>query len=184
MEINQQIRDLLDSFGINQEDGLSYLLSVYYECRPSYTPTILIQKINATNILGIGASRELIWNIPLFISSVEDDSKWNWVEAWNQSFGDINPKRKGSDKDCIIRMKKFFAENPEVRKEDVIGATKLYFSSLNSRDYLTSSHYFIVKGSIRNRDRVSALEVWVQRYQQEMSEAPESTGDDLSIKMQ
>lgn len=184
MEINQQIRDLLDSFGINQEDGLSYLLSVYFECRPSYTPTILIQKINATNILGIGASRELIWNIPLFISSVEDDSKWNWVKAWNQSFGDINPKRKGSDKDCIIRMKKFFAENPEVRKEDVIGATKLYFSSLNSRDYLTSSHYFIVKGSIRNKDRVSALEVWVERYQQEMSEIPESTGDDLSIKMQ
>ena len=184
MEINQQIRDLLDSFGINQEDGLSYLLSVYFECRPSYTPTILIQKINATNILGIGASRELIWNIPLFVASVEADGKWDWVKAWNQSFGDINPKRKGSDKDCIIRMKKFFAENPEVRKEDVIGATKLYFNSLSSRDYLTSSHYFIVKGSIRNRDRVSALEIWVQRYQQEMLEAPESTGDDLSIKMQ
>ena len=184
MEINQQIRDLLDSFGINQEDGLSYLLSVYFECRPSYTPTILIQKLNATNILGIGASRELIWNIPLFIASVEADNKWDWVKAWNQSFGDINPKRKGSDKDCIIRMKKFFSENPEVRKEDVIGATKLYFNSLSSRDYLTSSHYFIVKGSIRNRDRVSALEIWVQRYQQEMSEIPESTGDDLSIKMQ
>ena len=184
MGINQQIRDLLDSFGINQEDGLSYLLSVYFECRPSYTPTILIQKLNATNILGIGASRELIWNIPLFVASVEADGKWDWVKAWNQSFGDINPKRKGSDKDCIIRMKKFFAENPEVRKEDVIGATKLYFNSLSSRDYLTSSHYFIVKGSIRNRDRVSALEIWVQRYQQEMLEAPESTGDDLSIKMQ
>ena len=184
MEINQQIRDLLDSFGINQEDGLSYLLSVYFECRPSYTPTILIQKINATNILGIGASRELIWNIPLFVSSVETDGKWDWVKLWNKSFGDINPKRKGSDKDCIIRMKKFFSENPEVRKEDVIGATKLYFNSLSSRDYLTSSHYFIVKGSVRNRDRVSALEVWVERYQQEMSEAPESTGDDLSIKMQ
>ena len=184
MEINQQIRDLLDSFGINQEDGLSYLLSVYFECRPSYTPTILIQKLNATNILGIGASRELIWNIPLFVASVEADGKWDWVKAWNQSFGDINPKRKGSDKECIIRMKKFFGENPEVRKEDVIGATKLYFNSLSSRDYLTSSHYFIVKGSIRNRDRVSALEIWVQRYQQEMLEAPESTGDDLSIKMQ
>lgn len=184
MEINQQIRDLLDSFGINQEDGLSYLLSVYYDCRPSYTPTILIQKINATNILGIGASRELIWNIPLFITSVESEDKWEWVKHWNQSFGDINPKRKGSDKDCIIRMKKFFAENPEVRKEDVIGATKLYFNSLSSRDYLTSSHYFIVKGSVRNRDRVSALEVWVQRYQQEISEVPEDSGDDLSIKMQ
>ena len=184
MEINQQIRDLLDSFGINQEDGLSYLLSVYFECRPSYTPTILIQKLNATNILGIGASRELIWNIPLFVASVEADGKWDWVKAWNQSFGDINPKRKGSDKDCIIRMKKFFAENPEVRKEDVIGATKLYFNSLSSRDYLTSSHYFIVKGSIRNRDKLSALAVWVERYQQEMLEAPESTGDDLSIKMQ
>lgn len=182
MEINQQIRDLLDSFGINQEDGLSYLLSVYYDCRPSYTPTILIQKINATNILGIGASRELIWNIPLFVSSVETDGKWDWVKAWNKSFGDINPKRKGTDKDCILRMKKFFSENPEVRKEDVVNATQMYFSSLTDRQYLISSHYFIYKGV--GRDKLSALAGWVERYQQEMSEAPESTGDDLSIKMQ
>lgn len=182
MEINQQIRDLLDSFGINQEDGLSYLLSVYFECRPSYTPTILIQKINATNILGIGASRELIWNIPLFVASVEIDSKWDWVKLWNKSFGDINPKRKGTDKDCIIRMKKFFAENPEVRKEDVINATQMYFSSLTDRQYLISSHYFIYKGV--GRDKLSALAGWVERYQQEMSEIPEATGEDLSIKMQ
>ena len=182
MEINPQIRDLLDSFGINQEDGLSYLLSIYFECRPSYTPTILIQKINATNILGIGASRELIWNIPLFIASVETDGKWDWVKLWNKSFGEISPKRRGTDKDCIIRMKKFFAENPEVRKEDVVNATQMYFSSLTDRQYLTSSHYFIYKGV--GRDKLSALEVWVERYQQEMSEIPESTGDDLSIKMQ
>ena len=160
MEINQQIKDLLDSFGINQEDGLSYLLSVYFECRPSYTPTILIQKINATNILGIGASRELIWNIPLFIASVEADGKWDWVKLWNKSFGDINPKRRGTDKDCIIRMKKFFAENPEVRKEDVVNATQMYFSSLTDRQYLISSYYFIFKGV--GRDRTSALEVWVE----------------------
>ena len=182
MEINQQIRDLLDSFGINQEDGLSYLLSVYFECRPSYTPTILIQKINATNILGIGASRELIWNIPLFVASVEIDSKWDWVKLWNKSFGDINPKRKGTDKDCIIRMKKFFSENPEVRKDDVINATQMYFSSLTDRQYLISSHYFIYKGV--GRDKLSALAGWVERYQQEMSEIPEATGEDLSIKMQ
>lgn len=182
MEINQQIRDLLDSFGINQEDGLSYLLSVYYDCRPSYTPTTLIQKINATNILGIGASRELIWNIPLFVSSVETDGKWDWVKLWNKSFGDINPKRRGTDKDCILRMKKFFAENPEVRKEDVVNATQMYFSSLTDRQYLISSHYFIYKGV--GRDKLSALAGWVERYQQEMSEVPESSGDDLSIKMQ
>ena len=182
MEINQQIRDLLDSFGINQEDGLSYLLSVYYDCRPSYTPTILIQKINATNILGIGASRELIWNIPLFVTSVETDGKWDWVKLWNKSFGDINPKRRGTDKDCISRMKKFFAENPEVRKEDVVNATQMYFSSLTDRQYLISSHYFIYKGV--GRDKLSALAGWVERYQQEMSEVPESSGDDLSIKMQ
>ena len=182
MEINQQIRDLLDSFGINQEDGLSYLLSVYYDCRPSYTPTILIQKINATNILGIGASRELIWNIPLFVASVETDGKWDWVKLWNKSFGDINPKRRGTDKDCISRMKKFFTENPEVRKEDVVNATQMYFSSLSDRQYLISSHYFIYKGV--GRDKLSALAGWVERYQQEMSEIPEYTGDDLSTKMQ
>ena len=79
-------------------------------------------------------------------------------------------------------MKKFFAENPEVRKEDVVNATQMYFSSLTDRQYLTSSHYFIYKGV--GRDKLSALAVWVERYQQEMSEIPESTGDDLSIKMQ
>jgi hypothetical protein len=181
MEINSQIKDLLKAFNIEEADGISYLLSVYFNCRPSYTPTILIQKINATNILGIRNHRELVWNIPLF-EKEEDDSKWAWVVEWNNSFGNINSKRKGSNKDCISRMKKFFSENPDVRKEEVLDATRMYFSSLSNKDYLTSSHYFIFKGS--GKERISALGAWVETYRERVEEMPETDFQDLSTKMQ
>lgn len=115
------------------------------------------------------------------MTSVETDGKWDWVKTWNGLLEQLILKRKGSDKDCITRMKNSLQKILKL-EEDVIGATQLYIGSLTDRQYIISSHYFISKGV--GRDRTSTLEVWVERYQQEMSEIPESTGNDLSIKMQ
>jgi hypothetical protein len=57
MEINPMIRETLRSFSITEEDGIAYLLSIYFDCRPSYVPTILVQKMNVTNILGLDDDR-------------------------------------------------------------------------------------------------------------------------------
>jgi len=181
MKINPQIKIALASTGIAEADGIAYLLSVYFDCKPSYTPLVLVQRMHITNILGIEGGRT-IWNIPLFEEGINE--KWEWVKDWNIAFKNINSKRKATDKECITRMKMFFAENPDIRKEDVLGATRLYLSSLTSPEYLISSHYFISKGV--GRDRTSALEAWVERYQAANKEIPQDTiaSEDISHQMQ
>jgi hypothetical protein len=183
MTVNPQIKSVLQQFNIPVEDGLAYLLSIYFDCRPSYTPTLLVQRMNVTNILGIDANRQVIWHIPLFEKGDSED-KWQWVFEWNTSFKAINKLRKASDKDVLIRMKAFFADNPDVRKEEVIGATKLYFNSLTSAEYLITSHYFISKGV--GRDRTSALYEWVEKYRDAMTETKSDSAfpTDLATTMQ
>lgn len=163
MEINSKIKEILTEFGIPEEDGLAYLLSIYFDCRPSYTPSLLIHKINTTQILGIDENRKLFWRVPLFEGAIEREEKyWKWLEEYRNLFKDINPARAGDKKGILKRMQKFFAEHPEVRKEDVIGATKMYISSLSSSTYLISANYFIYKGV--GSSQTSALETWVEKY--------------------
>jgi hypothetical protein len=180
MQINPQIKAVLTEFNIPVADGVAYLLSIYFNCRPSYTPPLLVQRMNVTNILGIDANREVIWHVPLFEQESQD--KWQWVLEWNAEFKRINKLRKGPDKDVITRMKAFFADNPDVRKEEVIEATKLYFATLNSADYLISSHYFISKGI--GRDRVSALLGWVEKYRESISDTSSTNVEDITSRMQ
>jgi len=180
MKINPQIKAVLREFNIPVEDGIAYLLSIFFNCRPSYTPPLLVQRMNITNILGINANREVIWHIPLFEQDSQD--KWQWVLDWNAEFKRINKLRKGPDKDVITRMKAFFADNPDIRKEEVIAATDLYFKSLSSAEYLISSHYFISKGV--GRDRVSALYGWVEKYREAISDTSANNIDDITTRMQ
>lgn len=180
MKINPQIKAVLAQYAIPVEDGVAYLLSIFFNCIPSYTPTLLIQRMNVTNILGIDANREIVWHIPLFEG--ESQTKWDWVKDWNAEFGNVNKKRKAPDKDCITRMKAFFADNPDVRKEEVIGATKMYFRTLNSAEYIISSHYFISKGV--GRDRTSALEGWVEKYREAIANTSTNDSVDITSRMQ
>lgn len=181
MKINEQIRTTLKTFGIPEDDGVAYLLSIYFNCRPSYTPPSLVQRINITHILGISPEKELRWDIPLF-EDVGVHDKWDWVKEWNAHFGVFNKKRKGTDATCIIRMKAFFADNPDVRKEEVYEATKLYFGTLTDAQYLISSHYFISKGV--GRDRESALLSWVEKYREQMKNTIITKNVDIGSQMQ
>lgn len=179
MMFNPQIEEILNEFGIPREDGLAYLLSIYYDVRPSYTPPLLIQRINTTNILTIGQDRELIWRFPLFLHEEVSDAKWKWTEAWMDEFGKINSKRRGSKKTVLSYMKRFFAENPDVRQEEVIGATHLYFKNLDSPTYLKYSHKFISEGS--GQFRISMLEEWVEKYKLIHTESQEVNGGSTSL---
>lgn len=181
MKINPYIISCLKKYNITVEDGLSYLLSVYFDCRPSYTPPLLVQKINVTNILGISQERELVWNIPLF-EPFEENKNWGWVKDWNDQFGIINKARKASLKTVETRMKAFFAENPDVRKEEVLGATKLYFSTLSSAEYLITSSYFIFKD--KGKDRTSSLEGWVEKYREIVEKEVSGRETDITSQMQ
>jgi hypothetical protein len=181
MKINPQIATVLQEYNIPVADGMAYLLSIFFNCRPSYTPPLLVQRMNVTNILGIDSNREVIWHIPLFTDGDAVD-KWKWVLEWNLEFKRINTKRVAVGRDAITRMKAFFADNPDVRKEEVIEATKMYFKTLTSPDYLISSHYFISKGV--GRDRTSALLGWIEKYREAISDTSANDSVDITSKMQ
>jgi len=181
MKINPQITSVLEQFNIPVADGVAYLLSVFFDCRPSYTPTLLVQRMNVTNILGIDDNRDVMWHIPLFTEE-ESQDKWKWVFEWNAEFKRINKLRRAPDKDVLTRMKAFFADNPDVRKEEVIEGTNLYFKSLSSAEYLISSHYFISKGV--GRDRTSALLGWIEKYREAISDTSSNNAEDITSRMQ
>jgi hypothetical protein len=104
----------------------------------------IINQINLTNIVEKDYVNNTIkWNIPLFDGH---EVAFDWVVDWNDAFGRINPGRKGSTKDCLQRMKHFFQQFPEYRKEDVYAARDEYFKSLSSPAYLKSSQKFIYEG--------------------------------------
>lgn len=163
MTINSEVKSILTAYNIPVNDGLSYLISVYFDTKPSYTPDIIVQKVTRTGIVSLDdKTKTLQWNIPLFDEQL---TNFEWVGTqWVTMFEKANKDRKGGVKECTARMKKFFATNPDVRKDEVIGATEMYIKSVLNVNYLTTSHYFISKGS--GADRTCQLFQWIEKYRE------------------
>ena len=157
MKVNREIIDKLRQNGISVDEGIVFLLSLYHDLKPSYIPNSLKSQVLATNIISF-KDGEIEWNVPLFGDLV---THFEWVKEYRDSFKNINPERAGNLRTCISRFKKYFAENPHVRVEDVKDAVNMYFRTLSSPQYLMKSHNFIYMGQAANR--TSELEVWVER---------------------
>jgi hypothetical protein len=97
--------------------------------------------------------------LPLYKEAVS--TNWDWVSDWMDGFARINPDRKGTKSAVTSRMKKFFSENPEVRKDDVYVARDAYLSTVRDRQYLKSSHKFIYEGA--GVSRFSMLEQYIEQ---------------------
>lgn len=139
--INSDILNILKENNITQEGGVSYLLLLYYNLRPSYIPENLERKILSLGIVNMDYNtKTLVWYIPLF---EEGEKSFEWVKEWMDLFKTINPERKGIKADVIKRMKKFFSNNPDVRVDEVIEATKNYLRTVSSPTYCKKSHKFI-----------------------------------------
>jgi hypothetical protein len=159
MTINTEVKEILREFDISLDDGLMYLLSIYYGYTPSYIPDSLKSRINRTKIIVRDDKGELKWNVSLFEGQ---ETKFDWVATeWMPIFANLNPDRKGVKRTAISRMKKFFAKNPDYRKEDVMEATRMYAKSVDDTNYTVTSHYFIYKGV--GAEKVSLLEEWCEK---------------------
>lgn len=66
-------------------------------------------------------------------------------------------------KECTLRFQRLFKENPQLTKEEVLGATKLYLQRVL---YIREPHYFISKGS--GAERIQDILTWVANYHQEV----------------
>jgi len=161
MEITEDIIIKLREFAISKDDGITYLLALYYGYNPSYIPESISSRMNRTGIyVKDETSNTLDWKVPLFDGQ---DTNFSWVSLeWIPLFENVNPKRKGIKKTAIARMKKFFANYPQYRQDDVMSATKMYLNNLQNADYLITSHYFIQKG--KGIEKTEPLLEWCEKY--------------------
>lgn len=170
MEINSEIREILRENGIKYEDGLSFLLSLHYNCLPTYCPDKFKVMILQTNIFEIDKDGNPTWKIPLFESQV---TGFEWVKEYRDAFKAINSYRAGDLRTCVSRFKKFFARYPKYRVEDIKDATNMYFRSLSSPQYLKTSHKFIYEGNLFTGN--SELLTWLEKLEEERPEGRSSS---------
>jgi len=153
---NKNIVKILHGLEVDETLGKLILLCFYYNLKPTIFDPLIILKIRKSEIFYKVRSK-LSFNIPLF---GDEDSAFSWViEEFIPLFKIKNSNKAHPGKETVTRMKKFFSENPAVRKSKIIEATKLYLSKVESR-YIRSSHYFIYKGVGVNKtsDLLNALE--------------------------
>lgn len=168
MKINEEILDVFQDFSIRKDDGICYLLCVYHGIKPTYIPKEFKIKMNTTKIV-VDKEGTLHWNIPLFEGQ---NTNFQWVvDEYIPLFKAKNPKKGTYRRECLARMKKFFADYPEVRKEDVIGAVRLYLEDTDPR-FIRKPHFFICKG--KGADKIEELVEWVEIYRDSEEEITES----------
>jgi hypothetical protein len=163
--INSEILASIRAYKINSQEAQLYLLGVYFGLETGYISEITRKQVNALGIVkreykdNSSVVHTIKWTVPLF--NEEKDEPFAWTEGFREAFGRINPDRKGTKSAVTSRMKKFFAEHPEVRMEEVKAATEDYISTVKDPQYLKSAHKFICEGVGVNR--VSMLEQYVEK---------------------
>lgn len=161
MLLNKNICDLLKKSNINLDEALLYLLSLYFEIRNDCISNQVKSKVHTLGIVK-QSTTGLQWTIPLFEGA---ETAFEWVKTeYIPLFTAANREKGGHVKESTIRMKKFFAENPDVRKDEVIGATQMYIRETPDSTYLRLPHYFIYKGV--GLDRISDLNFWIEKYRE------------------
>jgi len=157
LNFNSEIRSIFNSKNISIHDGISYLLCLYYGTSPSFIPDVLERKVLACGIVTKNyETGSITWRVPLF---EEQETGFEWIGEWMDLFKSVNPERRGTKQYVLSRIKKFFVNNPSIRKDEVFEATKLYLKSVDNPKYCKKSHKFIYEadGSSMLGDYVSQL---------------------------
>lgn len=159
MEINDEILEILEEYKIRREDGIPYLLSLYFGYNPTYIPNDIKLKVNLSKIVEVDGT-SFKWNIPLFAGQ---EIAFEWVRteyvALFKAVGKGTHHREATD-----RMKRLFAKHPDIRKEEVLGATELY---LYNDKFPRLPHYFIEKG--KGGERTQDILEWIDKYRDSQS---------------
>ena len=161
VSINTDIIKALSKYKINADEAKLYLLGIYFNTDTQYISEKTRKQVNVLGIVEREYSNEqltrVVWRIPLF--NEEKSETFSWISTWMEGFKRINPERIGTKASVMARMKKFFAEHPDVRVDDVFKASEAYFKTVRDPQYLKSSHKFIYEGTGFNV--VSMLEQYV-----------------------
>lgn len=173
---------------ISPEDPLKYvpiLLHIYFfpkeEIPSSLSSEALLETMQYGFVKVCPKTGGYNLTFPLF-EDAENESKMEWVKDFRNLFKEVNTDRAGTLKTCYERMKVFLRENPEVRADEILEATKMYLAS-TSPNYIMKSHKFIYDGSGVFRN--STLEEWIEKYKEQKEFISNSKASkDITDKMQ
>ncbi len=175
MKINENLINRLKEYNILLSDVLPILINIYYQLPiPKYIPKKLMVQVNSIGIYNT-TENGIIWSIPLY-EGVETTT-FDWVKTeYCELFKVANKTKVGDKKAATLRMKKLFSEQPDIRKDEIIGATKLYLSQTDS-NYIRQSHYFISKG--KGVNMIQDILTWIEEYR-----SSQTTGTSLNNILQ
>jgi len=165
MTINPEIKKIIRDHNIDYASSILVLFSIYHDFKlTGDIHDVLKDTMTQINVIKIVErnidSGAIVWNIPLYENELKE-SVWQWVlNEYRPLFRNVNKDRGGSPSSCIKRMQIFFSKHPEVRKEDVIEAAKLYIQGVNNPNYLQAADYFISKG--KGAEVTSRLEQFIE----------------------
>lgn len=126
MKINKLIIDTLKEANLEEKDYIPILIAYYFGYElPTYLPLCVSIALNKTGILTQDETGELVWKVPLFEGQ---ETQWDWVHKEYQILFEYYDMHNKWKKECVTKMKKLFREYPEIRKSDVISATKNYLT--------------------------------------------------------
>lgn len=182
MQINPEVIKVLEDFNINVDEGLLYLLAIHFNLKTEIISEQTLKQVNFSKIIERDYENDkVVWNLELFLSSEKNEDAWSWIEDWRKLFMEIRSDAGGSKTACIDKMKKFFMTHPDVRKDEVIEATKLYLDEFrydkSKVKFLQRADYFISKTvkAEGTSDRNSRLEQYIEVYRNS-KKVPESSG--------
>lgn len=166
MKINKQIKEVLQEINVPYKEGVTYLLSLYFKTVPNYIPENIAIPINIAKIVEM-EDGVVSWRIPLFEGQ---ETAFSWViDEYIELFRSAGKNK--FKRESVARMKKLFASNPDIRKEEVLGATRLYLRSVNDPKFVRNPHYFIEKGS--GGSKTQDILTWIDLYREgQNAEAP------------
>lgn len=157
--IYEKIREQKIEEGFDENEAILYLLSIYYDLSPCLCfRDEITRKVNLTKIvdrdyqtINTNSLSNLVkWNVNLFQAEEIVDVNWEWVDKeYRRIFRDIRIDAGGDKSGCISKMKKFFSQNPEVRKVDILEAANRYIlpfkNNVENKKYMQRADYFISK---------------------------------------
>lgn len=175
-KLSKTIPKLIKEAELDPDLMLSFLIPLYYGIENPQTTEEYKNKAVELKLVKKSGKKY----IPLL--NLTDDitpSNFDWVEKeYVHLFSPIGKNTNANE--ATRRMEYLFKDNPDLTKEEILEATKMYLRSTNAK-YVRLPHYFIRKGMGRNV--TEDILVWVENYREAVRnrEADKDIIDETSI---
>lgn len=187
MVLNTEIFEILKVHNIPKNQGIPYLLAVYYGYSDSpLFPKNLKIKMQTVGILSwtmVDKVYKPLWDIDLFVKEGKNplNNSYAWIHKYLELFEKSPAMHIGDFKTCLVRFQNFLIAHPDVEINEIRKATQMYLRETDPR-YIRKPHYFIKKGA--GKEAVEDLYEWILKLRR-IEEISSSEGkNSLSNTMQ